>query len=137
MINSRNLEHLDKRLIEPAKQLILKCRQAGVPILITQTLRDVEYQNFLYAKGRTAPGVKCTNARGGSSYHNYGLAIDFAPLTNGKPNYSNSALFKKVATIAKSLGFEWAGDIPSIKWDLGHLQMTFGLTIAELKAGKR
>ena len=49
-------------------------------MLITDTLRTFAYQDWLYAKGRTQPGKKVTNARGGQSLHNYGLAIDFALL---------------------------------------------------------
>jgi peptidoglycan LD-endopeptidase CwlK len=136
MINSRNIDMLDVRLRQPARDLLIKCQQAGVPILITQTLRDAEYQDCLYAKGRTIDGKICTNAKGGHSYHNYGLAIDFVPLTNGKPNWTNASLFKKVADIAKKLGFDWGGDFKTIK-DMPHLQMTFGISIADLLKDKR
>jgi peptidoglycan L-alanyl-D-glutamate endopeptidase CwlK len=38
----------------------------------------------LYAIGRTKPGKKVTKAKGGTSYHNYGLAFDIYPFINGK-----------------------------------------------------
>ncbi len=38
--------------------------------------------------------------------------------------------------IAKELGFEWGGDWDHFK-DYPHLEMRFGLTINELKRGKR
>lgn len=41
-----------------------------------------------------------------------------------------------MAALAKQLGFEWGGDWTSFK-DYPHLQMTFGLTTAQLQAGKR
>jgi hypothetical protein len=47
-------------------------------------LRTFEAQEALYAKGRTAPGVIVTNALPGSSFHNYGLATDWAYFPNGK-----------------------------------------------------
>ena len=43
---------------------------------VVQGLRTIAEQNALYAKGRTSPGPIVTKAKGGSSYHNYGLAID-------------------------------------------------------------
>lgn len=51
---------------------------SNVKIRIVQGLRTIEEQNALYAIGRTLPGNRVTNAKGGSSYHNYGLAFDFA-----------------------------------------------------------
>lgn len=37
--------------------------------------RSVKDQDDLYAKGRSRRGTKVTNAKGGESYHNYGIAI--------------------------------------------------------------
>jgi len=44
-------------------------------------LRTYEEQDALYAQGRTAPGPKVTNAPGGHSNHNFGLAFDMVFLT--------------------------------------------------------
>ena len=49
-------------------------------IRLVQTGRSIEYQNELYAQGRTKPGKIVTKAKGGSSFHNYFLAFDFAIL---------------------------------------------------------
>ncbi|WP_305953442.1 M15 family metallopeptidase [Paenibacillus sp. P32E] len=49
-------------------------------IVITQGLRTIAEQDALYAQGRTKPGQIVTNARGRTSYHNFGLAVDFALL---------------------------------------------------------
>jgi D-alanyl-D-alanine carboxypeptidase-like protein len=57
-----------------------KMEELGVHVLVTQALRTVEEQDALYAKGRTAPGEIVTEARGGYSHHNYGLAVDVCPL---------------------------------------------------------
>lgn len=48
-------------------------------------LRTFEEQEAIYAQGRTKPGKIVTNARGGQSYHNFGLACfsyDTEILTN-------------------------------------------------------
>ena len=69
-----------KFLEEVKKSAILN----GCEIKVTQTLRSIAYQNELYAQGRTKPGNKVTNAIGGSSMHNYGLAVDFGVFKDGK-----------------------------------------------------
>ena len=67
-------------IIEEANKLLIP----GVEVRIVQGLRTIDEQNALYAQGRTKPGKKVTNAKGGQSYHNYGLAVDIYPVINGK-----------------------------------------------------
>src|SRR5690242_13033419 len=57
---------------------------SGVHPFITETLRSFERSNELYAQGRTKPGDIVSYAKGGQSYHNYGLAIDFVNQIDGK-----------------------------------------------------
>jgi LysM repeat protein len=54
----------------------------GMAALITDGLRTFEEQDALFAKGRRgiAGEKKVTNARGGQSNHNYGLAVDMYPV---------------------------------------------------------
>jgi peptidoglycan L-alanyl-D-glutamate endopeptidase CwlK len=139
------LGHLHPALLAGATELIRRSYARGIPILITQGMRTIAEQNALYAQGRTRKGAIVTNAKGGSSYHNYGLAIDFALLLpDGKSvswdmsrdgDNDKVADWQEVALEAKKLGFEWGGDWSSFK-DYSHLQMTFGLTTSELRAGK-
>lgn len=123
---------------EGARELMKRSFAKGIPIQITQGYRSIKEQNGLYAIGRTVKGKKVTNAKGGQSYHNYGLAIDFVLLSND----GNTALWnvnskwREVAAIGKSLGFKWGGDWTSFK-DYPHLEMTFGLSIDDLQRGKR
>ncbi|WP_018752159.1 M15 family metallopeptidase [Paenibacillus sanguinis] len=123
---------------QATERLIERSYAAGVPILITQGLRTIAEQDALYAQGRTKPGKIVTNARGGYSNHNFGMAIDFCLL---KPDGKNvswevSPAWLQVVEIAKSLGFEWGGDWKKFK-DYPHFEMTFGLTTAQYRAGKR
>jgi peptidoglycan L-alanyl-D-glutamate endopeptidase CwlK len=90
----------DKISIDRAKQLHPSVRNevislitevekgfpANIAVRIVQGLRTIEEQNVLYAQGRTKPGNIVTNAKSGSSYHNYGLAIDFAILVDKDGN---------------------------------------------------
>lgn len=133
---SRFLEDLHPLVEDKARDWLSICKSKGYDVLITNTLRTNAEQNALYAKGRTAPGSIVTNVTGGRSYHNYGLAMDFCPLVNGKCAWDRHDLFKEIASIAKSLGFTWGGDFKSFV-DMPHLQMTFDLSIKDLLNGKR
>lgn len=139
MINSRKLEDLEPRVRELCEKLIAACDLVGIDILITSTYRDNESQNALYAQGRTLPGNKVTNAKGGQSFHNYRVAFDMVPLINGKPLWdtkgSNGEIWKQIGEIGVKLGLEWAGNWKTFK-EFPHFQLTGGLTIKELAAGK-
>lgn len=125
--------------------LITQVEELGIRIIITEDFRSIEEQNRLYEQGRSEEGSIVTHAKGGESYHNYGLAIDFALLDiNGNAiwdmNYDGNGNGKsdwmEVVDTAKTLGFEWGGDWASFK-DYPHLEMDFGLTIEELQRGER
>ncbi|WP_420489290.1 M15 family metallopeptidase [Neobacillus niacini] len=126
-------------------QLIQQSAAKGIVIVITDDFRSVEDQDRLFEKGRTVAGNIVTNAKGGESYHNFGLAIDFAIKTPSENviwdmqydgNQNGKADWNEVVELAKALGFEWGGDWTQFK-DYPHLQMNFGLTLADLQNGKR
>jgi peptidoglycan L-alanyl-D-glutamate endopeptidase CwlK len=135
-LNDPNLHPI---VAQRAWEVVYEAWQQGIYVLITQGYRSIQEQNELYAQGRTKPGKKVTNAKGGTSYHNYGLAVDFALYTaDGKDvTWDDScAAWKKVVQMFKAKGFEWGGDFQTFK-DTPHFQMTFGFSITQLKAGKR
>lgn len=124
-----------------ALKLVERCYKRGVEIRITQGLRTLAEQDALFAQGRTIPGSIVTNARGGYSYHNFSLAIDFVLIKGGYDmkydgDCDGIADWVEVVTEAKALGFAWGGDWKSFK-DNPHFEMTFGLSLADLRAGKR
>ncbi len=131
---SRRIEDLHPDVQEHVKAWLNACEYAGLDILITNTLRTIAEQNALYAKGRTEPGNRVTNAKGGYSFHNYGLAIDFCPMVNGICAWTRIDLFDKAGRLAKKFGFEWGGDWENFK-DRPHIQMRFGLHIKDLRNG--
>ena len=110
------------------------CAQRGLAILVTQGLRTCEEQDRLYAKGRTSPPVGkkfiVTNAKGGQSYHNFGLAFDIVVLDSlGKADWdTNHPGWTLAAKIGKSVGLEWGGDFTTIT-DFPHYQYTGGLSL--------
>ncbi len=135
MINSRKIEDLHPTLQRGAKELISRGASKGLDILITQTLRDIEYQNSLYAQGRTAPGQIVTNARGGESFHNYGLAFDICKNVKGH-EYDDSSFFQKVGEIWTEMGGMWGGNFDSFV-DTPHFEFSGDLDIKDLQHGQR
>ncbi len=138
-------EELHPIVEEKKDQLVEKAEDQGISIIITEGFRTAERQDELYQQGRSEEGDIVTYAEGGESYHNYGLAIDFALQNeNGRAiwnmnydgNDNGESDWMEVVEIAKKLGFEWGGDWTRFK-DYPHLQMDFGLSIYELKRGKR
>lgn len=129
---------------EKKEQLISRSLEKGIDIVITDGFRSVEEQDAIFAQGRTTEGSIVSNARGGESYHNYGLAIDFAIRTEDNViwdleydgNQNGESDWMEVVEIAKDLGFTWGGDFRGFK-DYPHFEMRFGLSINELQRGER
>lgn len=104
-----------------------------------QVLRTIEEQNELYAQGRTKKGKIVTNARGGSSYHNYGLAVDIVLLTGKEATWDTKTDFDgdklsdwmEVVAIFQKYNWKWGGEFKSIK-DFPHFEKTFGYTVSQL-----
>ncbi len=136
MVNSRDINDLHPHVAKLALELKAACALEGIEIIFTQTLRDSEYQDWLYAQGRTRAGKVVTNARGGSSMHNFGLAFDVVPLDDKRQAIwdDKSPLWARIGAIGKRLGLEWGGDWKSFK-DLPHFQYTQGLTLSQLRQG--
>lgn len=109
-----DLDMLHPWLVYKLKRLITKCNEQGIYLLITEGYRTKEYQDSLYAIGRTKElnRVPVTNARGCdyASQHQWGVAFDIAIANDG--HTWDTAYFNKVATIAKSkaIGLKWGGD---------------------------
>ena len=119
MINSRKLSDLRDDVRVNVELLLEECKRQGLNVLITQTLRDDEYQALLYSKGRTRSGTIVTNSKV-TTFHGKGLAFDFCENVPGR-EYSDLSFFKNVAVIAKYIGFSWGGDWKSFQ-DRPHLQ---------------
>lgn len=111
----------------------VKATPVGVHPSITQTMRTFAESDALYAQGRTKPGDIVTNAKAGQSYHNYGLALDFVLIVNGKTDWTVNPNWMVVVNIFKAHGFTWGGDWKSFK-DQPHLEMRLGYSVSQLLA---
>lgn len=117
------------------------------------SLRTFKEQDELYAQGRTklfdSKGNrlgKVTNAKGGQSYHNFGLAVDIVLLVDKDKNgtfesaswedaidFDNDSKpdWMEVVDIFKKYGWRWGGEFKSLK-DKPHFEKTFGYTAQDL-----
>ena len=125
-----------------ARALIAKAAANGITIKVISGLRTYDEQNDLYAHGRTKPGHIVSNARGGYSNHNFGIAFDIG-VFEGSKYLDESPKYKAVGALGTDLGLEWGGNWKTIqdephfqlrpKWasDLGERDM-----LAELRSRK-
>ena len=99
-------------------------KAAGLDVLIYCTLRTNAEQDELYTHGRTKPGPIVTNARGGQSAHNYGLAFDGVPMVHGKPMWDEShPSWDLYGQVASAVGLEWAGNWVGKLREKPHIQL--------------
>jgi peptidoglycan hydrolase-like protein with peptidoglycan-binding domain len=127
------LARINPQLANRIRLMAAELKSQGITIMAVSGLRTFAEQNALYAQGRTKPGNIVTNARGGQSLHNYGLAVDVVPLgANGQPDWNvGNDVWQKIGAAGKRQGMEWGGDWTSFV-DRPHFQMTAGKSVSTL-----
>lgn len=110
---------------EYARKYLKAVRDSGIDVRIISGTRTYAEQDVLFRKGRFGnPGPRVTNARGGQSNHNFGIAWDIGIFKNGE-YLGNSPLYKKAAETGMALrlaGLEWGGNWVSFP-DQPHYQL--------------
>lgn len=138
----QRIAKLHPKLRSEVATIVTEIQSKGIDIRITQGLRTIAEQDALYAQGRTKPGPKVTNAKGGQSFHNFGLAVDFCLLhKDGSISWDLHEDIDKdgikdwmeVVAVFKKYGWVWGGDFKSIK-DNPHFEKTFNKSLKELLA---
>ena len=121
MLCSRDISRLRADVAANCRLFVEECKKQGLPVLVTETVRDEEYQAKLYAQGRTKPGKIVTNQKT-PSFHSdkAGLAFDIAKNVKGH-EYDDLAFFNRCGEIGKKIGFSWGGDWLSLQ-DKPHFQ---------------
>ncbi|HHT17909.1 MAG TPA: M15 family metallopeptidase [Papillibacter sp.] len=135
MFKSRDIGLLRPDVAENCRILIALAKEAGRSVLVTETVRDDEYQAYLYAQGRTRPGAIITNSPV-PTFHSVkaGLAFDICQNVKGR-EYNDEGFWKIVGAIGKKIGFTWGGDWktivdkPHFQWD-GHGAYTSGMILS-------
>jgi len=139
------IELLHPKLRDEAKAIYTEICQAltgKAMCRFAYTLRTFAEQDALYLQK-----PKITNAKGGQSYHNYGLAIDIVLLIDKDNNGSYETAswdtkndfdgdqksdWQEIVSIFKRYGWEWGGSWATFP-DMPHFQKTFGYSIVQLQ----
>ncbi|MGH9930463.1 MAG: M15 family metallopeptidase [Pyrinomonadaceae bacterium] len=130
--SQNRLSKVHPKLAKGVTALIEALAAQGLTVEVVQGLRTFAEQDALYAQGRKKPGQIVTNAKGGQSNHNYGLAVDLCPFVNGKPQWNDNAGFLRIGAEAAKQGLEWGGNWKKFI-DKPHVQVG-GLTLAQCSA---
>ncbi len=118
--------------------------EEGILCDLYSGLRLWDEQNKIYALGRTVKnpdgfnrltkplGNIVTQAEGGYSWHNFGVAGDMVFKTSaGKWTWDGPV--ERLGEIGKSVGLEWGGDWKGAKRDVPHFQLTGGVFLARAR----
>jgi hypothetical protein len=129
-----DLQALHPIMRESVAELMKSFQAEGLPFRVFEAFRTPERQAWLYEQGRGRPtGPVVTNAQAWSSYHQYGLAVDFVLWLNGAWSWSslgvNAGRWERLHTLGGKVGLE------PLQFETPHLQVA-GLTIKDLRAGK-
>ena len=120
MRHSRDIDDLRADVAANCRSLIALAEREGLHALVTETVRDAEYQRMLAEKGYAAKGAVVP------SFHanHAGLAFDICKNEAGH-EYDDPAFFVKMGELGKKVGFSWGGDWrsfpdrPHFQWDAG------------------
>lgn len=118
--SERNIATLLPQVQPLARALVESAAAVGIAIKIISGTRSYDEQNALYEQGRSKPGRIVTNARGGYSNHNFGIAFDIGVFEGGR-YLDESPAYKAVGAIGMKLGLEWGGNWKTIQ-DEPHFQ---------------
>lgn len=104
---SIDMNAIHPRLASALRTLQSQCAAKGLELGFSTGYRSAAEQDALYAQGRTTAGSIVTNARGGYSQHNWGIAADF--FQNIKGREWETWFFDTVGPMAEALGLGWGG----------------------------
>jgi peptidoglycan L-alanyl-D-glutamate endopeptidase CwlK len=133
--SEKNIQTLQLKTQEAARKFLKAVLGQGITTRIISGSRTYAEQDRLFRQGRFGnAGPKVTNARGGQSNHNFGIAWDIGIFKNGV-YLGESPLYVRAAEIGLAAGIdglEWGGNWTTFK-DTPHYQSATGLSIGEIR----
>ncbi len=107
----KHIASLSIRAQREARLFMHRALGHGISVKIISGTRTYEEQDKLYRQGRYGnPGKVVTNARGGRSNHNFGIAWDIGIFRENGSYSTDSKDYNNLAVYAKSDALEWGGD---------------------------
>lgn len=128
-VSEARLQEIMPLLAEKIRQVSRILEGEGFAIRVVQGLRTWAQQDALYAQGRTTEGKIVTNAKGGQSWHNFGMAVDVVPSVNGVemayvPDWNpQHPSWQRMVNLGIGLGLDSGATWSSLK-DYPHFQLT-------------
>lgn len=123
-----NLSHLHPEVRARVIALIAEIERAGLSFELFEAFRSPQRQTYLFTK---VPRV--TKARAWSSYHQYGLAVDFVLKIDGGWSWRTDGKWndqwQELHRLGEAVGLE------PLSWEKPHLQLK-GVSISELRQGE-
>jgi peptidoglycan LD-endopeptidase CwlK len=125
---------LSLRAQREARLCLHRLTQQGIRARVLSGTRTYAQQNELYRQGRFGnPDKIVTNARGGYSNHNFGIAWDIGLFSPKGAYVTDDAAYSQAATVARAEGVEWGGDWKKFV-DRPHYQLQINVTLAQLRS---
>jgi len=121
-----------------ARELLVLAAAAGFHAKIISATRTYAEQNALYRQGRFGnKAARVTNARGGQSNHNFGIAWDIGLFSQSGVYLDGDvpgeiAEYRRLGEYVRPLGLEWGGNWKSIV-DFPHYQLATGRSTVEIR----
>lgn len=116
------------------RELLTEASSMGLDFYCISGFRSYSEQNSLYEHGRTTPGKIITNAKGGESSHNFGIAVDVAldsSTDRGLQPMWNADDYEPLRALSLKHGLVWGGT-----WkirDCAHIQIPNYITAIHLE----
>lgn len=127
-----NILHLHPVVRTSVVNVYTKIQSEGIPFKVFEAYRYPQRQAQLYAQGRSTTGKIVTYAKPWSSYHQYGLAVDFVLFINDKWSWENSRQTKNWWDRLHELGR--LEGLMRLDFELPHLQLS-GTSLNALRQG--
>jgi peptidoglycan L-alanyl-D-glutamate endopeptidase CwlK len=123
-----------------ARRFLANAAKAPFTVKLLSGTRTYAEQNALYAQGRTASGRVVTNAKGGQSNHNFGIAWDAGIFVGGVyyegKNAKEDRAYVDLMNLTKTgmpglleLGGDWKSIV-----DKPHYQLPSGKSVSQIAA---
>ena len=138
----RNIETLDPKAKNAFTKFSIDAERTaadlGYEYIGINGNRTWKQQDELHAQGRTKPGKIVTNARGGESNHNFGIAMDYGVFKNGRyidetNSKAATKVHKAIAKDCADYGLEWGGNWVTFK-DEPHFQIKTDLSMNQKRS---
>jgi uncharacterized protein YraI len=129
----RGLGKLHPAMRTATEAVLVALKTQGIPFAAFEAYRHPARQAWLYTQGRTRAGAVVTKARPWTSYHQYGLAVDFVLLLGTGWSWDDSGArapwWAELHRIGAQHGLE------KLSFEAPHLQVA-GLNMSDLQKGR-